>query len=104
MLGDSASSRAAVVGTAVDSPIAARTYVKVRRRDQEEITSLVWNGEMLIGLEPGGRAAYQLRLRSEGPDQFAAFDLFTGHLVHVELLENRELTIESNGVKARAVR
>jgi hypothetical protein len=57
---------------------------------------------MLIGLEPGGRAAYQLRLRSEGPDEFAAFDLFTGHLVHVELLDDRGLAIESNGVKVRA--
>lgn len=104
MLGDSASSHAVVVGTAVDSPIAARTYMKVRQGDRDAIVSLVWNGDMLIGLEPGGRAAYQLRLRSEGPDEFAAFDLFTGHLVHVELLENRDLTIESNGVKARAVR
>lgn len=104
MLGDSASSRAAVVGTAVDSPIAARTYLKVRQRDGDDIVSLVWNGEMLIGLEPGGRAAYQLRLRSQGPDEFAAFDLFTGHLVHVELLDDRGLAIESNGVKARATR
>ena len=104
MLGDSASSRAVVLGTAVDSPVAARTYLKLRHRDGDEIVSLVWNGEMLIGLEPGGRAAYQLRLRSEGPDEFAAFDLFTGHLVRVELLGNRELAIESNGLRQRATR
>jgi hypothetical protein len=104
MLGDSASTRAAVVGTAVDSPTGARSYVRLRRADGDEIVSLVWNGGMLIGLEPAGRAAYPLWLRGEGPDEFASFDLFTGRLVRVSLLGDRELAIESNGEKRRAIR
>jgi hypothetical protein len=104
MLGDSASSRAVVVGTAVDSPMGARSYVRIRRDGADEIVSLVWSGGMLVGLQPSGRAAYPLLLRSEGPDELASFDLFTGHLVRVGIAGERELTIESNGVVRRATR
>jgi hypothetical protein len=104
MLGDSLSARATVVGTAVDSPAGARSYVQIRRADGDEIVSIVWSGGMLIGLEPAGRAAYPLWLRGEGPDDFASFDLFTGRLVHITLLGDRALAIESNGEKQRAIR
>ena len=104
MIGDSIGSGAAVVGTAVDSPGAARTYVRLRRGDEQEIIALVWRGDMLIGLEPAGRAAYPLRLSADGPDALASFDLFTGHLVRIELLGDRELAIQSNGVTRRATR
>jgi CubicO group peptidase (beta-lactamase class C family) len=103
-LGDSASRRATVIGTAVDSPMGARSYVRLRRDTGDEIVSLVWNGGMLIGLEPSGRAAYALRLRAEAPDTLTSFDLFTGHLVRIELLSDRELGIESNGLNGRAAR
>jgi hypothetical protein len=82
----------------------ARSYVRLRRDTGDEIVSLVWNGGMLIGLEPSGRAAYALRLRAEAPDTLTSFDLFTGHLVRIELLSDRELGIESNGLKGRAAR
>lgn len=101
-LGDSVSSRADVIGSVVDSPAGARSYVKLHRADGDEIFSLVWAGGRLVGVEPGGRAAYALRLRGEGPDEVASFDLFTGHLVRVARLGTGELEIESNGVKARA--
>jgi CubicO group peptidase (beta-lactamase class C family) len=104
MLGDSVPSRATVVGTAVDSPVAARSYVKLRRGSGDEFITLVWNGGMLIGLEPGGRAAYALRLQAERSDTLTSFDLFSGHLVRIELLANRELAIESNGLRQRAAR
>jgi len=104
MLGDSIAGRAAVVGTAVDSPAAARTYVRLQHGDGHEVIALVWRGDLLIGLEPAGRAAYPLRLSADGPDALASFDLFTGHLVRIELLGDRELAIESNGVTRRATR
>jgi hypothetical protein len=66
--------------------------------------SLVRNGECSIGFEPAGRAAYPLWLRGGGPDAFASFDPFTGRLVHITLLGDREFAIESNGEKRRAIR
>ena len=104
MLGDSASSRAVVVGTAVDSPMGARSYVRIRRDGADEVVSLVWSGGMLVGMQPSGRAAYSLLLRSEGPGELASFDLFTGHLVRIGIAGERELTIESNGLTRRAAR
>jgi hypothetical protein len=59
---------------------------------------------MLVGVEPGGRAAYTLRLRGEAPGSVAAFDLFTGRLVRVGLIAERELAIDAYGVRRRAVR
>lgn len=103
-LGDSVASRADVIGSVVDSPTSARSYVRLHRTDGDEILSLVWTGGRLVGVEPGGRAAYALRLRGEGPGEVASFDLFTGHLVRVARLGERELAIESNAVKTRAVR
>jgi len=104
LIGDSADVRASVIGTAVDSPNAARSYVRIRRTGGDEVVSLVWNGGMLVGLEPAGRAAYVLRLRPERDGELAAFNLFTGHLVRVSLIADREIAIESSGVKRRAVR
>ena len=104
LIGDSVASRAAVIGTAVDSPGAARSYVRLQHGDEHEVIALVWRGEMLIGMEPAGRAAYPLRLSADGPDELASFDLFTGHLVRIELLGDRELAIQSNGVTRRATR
>ena len=104
MLGDSIGSRASVIGTAVDSPNGARSYVKIRRADGDEVVSLVWSGGMLVGLEPAGRAAYVLRLRGESDGALASFDLFTGHLVRVSRISDREIEIEANGATRRAVR
>jgi len=104
MLGDSVPSRATVVGTAVDSPVAARSYVKLRRGSGDLFLALVWNAGMLIGLEPAGRAAYALRLQAERSDTLTSFDLFSGHLVRIALLGNGELAIESNGLRQRAAR
>jgi len=104
LIGDSADVRASVIGTAVDSPNAARSYVRIQRTGGDEVVSLVWNGGMLVGLEPAGRAAYVLRLRPERDGELAAFNLFTGHLVRVSLIADREIAIESSGVKRRAVR
>jgi hypothetical protein len=59
---------------------------------------------MLVGLEPSGRAAYTLRLRGDGQQALTSFDLFTGHLVRIERVGDRELAIESNGFTRRAVR
>jgi len=59
---------------------------------------------MLIGLEPAGRAAYPLWLRSDGPDVLVSFDLFSGRLVRVTPLGEREIGIEANGEKRRATR
>ena len=92
------------MGTAVDSPTAARSYVRLRQRAGADIVSLMWNGGMLIGLEPTGRAAYPLLLRREGPDELVSFDLFTGRVVRVALLGAGEIGIESNGEKKRALR
>jgi len=103
-LGDSAQSRVVVVGTAVDSPTGARTYLRVPHDGGSEIVSLVWNGGMLIGLEPGGRAAYPLWLRSAGSEELVSFDLFSGHFVRIAPLGSGELAIESNGLTQRAVR
>jgi CubicO group peptidase (beta-lactamase class C family) len=104
-LGDSVRARAALVGTAVDSPGDARSYLRVRRAgDSTEVISLVWSGGMLVGLEPSGRAAYTLRLRGDGQQALTSFDLFTGHLVRIERVGDRELAIESNGFTRRAVR
>jgi hypothetical protein len=103
-LGDSASSHVVLVGTAVDSPTSARSYVRLTRGGDDEVIALVWNNGMLVGVEPGGRAAYPLALRAEGDDALTSFDLFTGHLVHIDLLGDRELAIESNGIKLRASR
>ena len=104
MLGDSVATRATLVGTAVDSPAGARSYVRLRGAKGEAVVSLVWNGGMLIGLEPAGRAAYPLWLRSDGPDVLVSFDLFSGRLVRVTLLGEREIGIEANGEKRRATR
>jgi len=103
-LGDSASGRAIVVGTAIDSPTAARSYVRAGRANDDEVVALAWIGDMLIGLAPVGRAAYPLRLRSEGRDELTSFDLFSGHLVRIRLVGDRELAIESNGLTQRALR
>ena len=78
--------------------------LRVRRGDGSEVVSLVWSGGMLVGLEPGGRAAYTLRLRGEGPDELASFDLFTGRLLRISRVDDRELALVSNGVTRRAVR
>jgi hypothetical protein len=104
LIGDSIAGRAGVIGTAVDSPGAARTYVRLQHGEEREVIALVWRGGMLIGLEPAGRAAYPLRLSADGPDELASFDLFTGHLVRIALLGDRELAIQSNGVTRRATR
>ena len=104
LIGDSVSSRASVIGTAVDSPNGARSYVRIRRADGDEVISLVWSGGMLVGLEPAGRAAYVVRLRGESDEALAAFDLFTGHLVRVSRISDREIEIEANGVTWRARR
>ena len=103
-LGDSIAQRVSVVGTAVDSPTDSRSYVRVKRGDSSEVVSLVWSGGMLVGLEPSGRAAYTLRLRGEGPDALASFDLFTGRLLRIARVHAGELAVESNGVTRRAVR
>ena len=104
LTGDSSASHVSVIGTAVDSPGAARTYVRLQDGDEREVIALVWRGGMLIGLEPAGRAAYPLRLSADGPDSLASFDLFTGHLVRIALVGDRELAIQSNGVTRRATR
>jgi len=104
LIGDSVSSRASVIGTAVDSPNGARSYVRIRRADGDEIVSLVWSGGMLVGLEPAGRAAYAVRLRGENDEALASFDLFTGHLVRVSRISDREIEIETNGVTRHARR
>jgi hypothetical protein len=104
LIGGSIAGRVAVIGTAVDSPGAARTYVRLQDGDENQVIALVWRGEMLIGLEPAGRAAYALRLSADGPDELASFDLFTGHLVRIGLLGDRELAIQSNGMTRRATR
>jgi hypothetical protein len=88
----------------VDSPNGARSYVRIRRADGDEVISLVWSGGMLVGLEPAGRAAYVVRLRGESDEALAAFDLFTGHLVRVSRISDREIEIEANGVTWRARR
>ena len=104
MIGGSVRSRASVIGTAVDSPNGARSYVRIRRADGDEIVSLVWSGGMLVGLEPAGRAAYVVRLRGESDEALASFDLFTGHLVRVSRVSDREIEIEANGVMRHAIR
>ena len=104
LLGEAAGAKVTLLGTSIDSPTGARTWVKVARDSTDEIFALVWSGGRVIGMEPGGRAAYPLRLRSEGTDMVTSFDLFTGHLVRVELVSDRELAIESNGVRVRADR
>ena len=104
LIGDSAPVRAEVIGTAVDSPNAARSYVRIRRTGGDEVVSLVWSGGMLVGLEPAGRAAYVLRLQPERDGGLASFNLFTGHLVRVTRVADREIAIESSGVARRAVR
>ena len=97
-------SRASVIGTAVDSPNAARSYVRIRRANGDEIISLVWSGGMLVGLEPAGTAAYVVRLRGESDEALTSFDLFTGHLVRVSRISDREIEIEANSVRRRAIR
>jgi CubicO group peptidase (beta-lactamase class C family) len=104
LIGDAVARSATVIGTAVDSPGAARTYVRLQHGDARKVIALVWRGGMLIGLEPAGRAAYPLRLSADGPGELASFDLFTGHLVRIELVGDRELAIQSNGVTRRATR
>ena len=104
MIGGSADSLMTLIGTAVDSPVGARSYVRIHRKGGDEIVSLVWNGGMLVGLEPAGRAAYVVRLRGESDGALASFDLFTGHLVRVSLVADREIEIESAGITRRAVR
>jgi hypothetical protein len=104
VVGDSVEARATVIGSAIDSPTSARSYVRIRRETGSEVVSLVWNGGMLVGVEPAGRAAYPLRLRGERGAELTSFDLFTGHLVRVSLIVDGELAIESNGVSRRAVR
>jgi CubicO group peptidase (beta-lactamase class C family) len=99
-LRDSVAQRADVIGTAVDSPIDARTYVRLG----SDIVSLVWNNGMLVGVAGGGRAAYTLRLKGSGANELSSYDLFTGRLVRVELLPDRELAIETLGVRRRASR
>jgi len=59
---------------------------------------------MLVGLEPAGRAAYAVRLRGENDEALASFDLFTGHLVRVSRISDREIEIETNGVTRHARR
>ena len=103
-LGDSITQRVSVIGTAVDSPADSRSYVRVKRGDSTEVVSLVWSGGMLVGLEPSGRAAYTLRLRGEGAEALASFDLFTGRLLRIARVHAGELAVESNGVTRRAVR
>ena len=104
VLGDSASSRGVVVGTAIDSPTEARTYVRFARDSVTEVVRVVWSGGSLVGLAPGGRAAYALSLRGEAPGELAAYDLFTGRLLRIRMPAGHELAIESNGVTRRAVR
>ncbi|HUQ79872.1 MAG TPA: serine hydrolase domain-containing protein [Gemmatimonadaceae bacterium] len=103
VMGDSVETRVSVIGTAVDSPMGARSYVRIRRAGGDEIVSLVWNGGMLVGVEPAGRAAYTLALRGEGDGELTSFDLFTGHLVRVSRVAEREVKIESSGVIRRAL-
>ena len=50
LVGDSADVRVSLIGTAIDSPNAARSYVRIRRTGGDEVVSLVWNGGMLVGL------------------------------------------------------
>ncbi|HEX6050305.1 MAG TPA: serine hydrolase domain-containing protein [Gemmatimonadaceae bacterium] len=102
--GDSIARRVSVVGTAVESPTDSRSYLRVQRGDASEVMSLVWSGGMLVGLQPGGRAAYTLRLRGEGPGELASFDLFTGRLLRIARVDDRELALMANGVTRRAVR
>ena len=104
LIGDSATSHSVIVGTAADSPTSARTYLRARHGSEDAIVTLVWAGDRLIGLEDGGRAAYPLRLRASGDDALVSFDLFSGHLVRVTMVADRELVIESNGVTRRVVR
>ena len=104
LLGDSAASRGIVIGTAIDGPLDARSYVRFDHPDGAEVVALLWTGGKLVGVEPSGRAAYTLRLRGEGPGSVAAFDLFTGRLVRVGLTGERELAIVTSGVRRRAVR
>jgi CubicO group peptidase (beta-lactamase class C family) len=104
VLGDSVQSLASVIGTAVDSPTGARSYVRLRHDGDEVVVSLVWSGGMLVGLEPVGHAAYTLRLRGERDGELTSFDLFTGHLVRVSLVADRELVIEAKGMTHRARR
>lgn len=104
MLAGPAIPPATLVGTAVDSPNGSRSYVRVHHAGGDEVVALLWRGGALVGLEPGGQAAYTLHLRPEGPDTLAAFDLFTGHLVRITRLGDGELAVESNGVTWRASR
>jgi CubicO group peptidase (beta-lactamase class C family) len=104
LIADADSAHADVIGTAVDSPMTARTYLRERRANGDGVVTLVWAGDLLIGLEDSGRAAYPLRLRASGPDELVSFDLFSGHLVRVTAVADRELAIESNGVTRRVVR
>ena len=104
LIGDSATSHSVIIGTAADSPTSARTYLRARHGSEDAIVTLVWAGDRLIGLEDGGRAAYPLRLRASGDDALVSFDLFSGHLVRVTMVADRELAIESNGVTRRVVR
>lgn len=103
-LGDSGAAAATLLGTAVDSPSGSRSYVQVRHAGGDEVVALLWRGGTLVGLEPGGQAAYTLHLRPEGPGTLTAFDLFTGHLVRIARIADGELAVESNGMKWRAIR
>jgi CubicO group peptidase (beta-lactamase class C family) len=93
-----------VIGTAIDSPNESRSYLRLGGTGANNVLAIIWSGGMIVGLEPGLRAAYPLWLRAESTGRMTSYDLFTGRLVRVSLSAPGELAIEAFGVTRRAIR
>ena len=62
------------------------------------VVAIIWAGGMIVGVEPGRHAAFELRLRAEPGGELTAYDLFTNRLVRISLSGPTELAIDAYGV------